>query len=367
MTLTNHWWQLIWLLLGGALLAAVPLKQERLLGRQVRRWHILPALLLMLPYALWAGYRTDSFGDTWAYRRTFLNLTADLAEIPGFFSDDVKDPGFAALSVLMKLVIGNQDTLFFLIIAVFQALCVALTFRKYSRDYWTCVFLFVASTDYMSWMHNGMRQFIAIAMIFAAMELLARKKFIPLVGIILVASAIHGSALLMIPIVFAVQGKAWNFRTILFLLATCVIIAFVDRFTPILSDLLQETQYDDVMTNGIWENDDGTNLIRVAVYSVPALLSLLGLRYIWEADDPVINICVNCSIVTMALYLLSAVTSGIYIGRLPMYTTLQGYIALPWLIDNMFTERSARLVRLLMVGAYLAFFWYQMHFTWGLI
>ena len=59
------------------------------------------------------------------------------------------------------------------------------------------------------------------------------------------------------------------------------------------------------------------------------------------------------------------VTSGIYIGRLPIYTTLQGYIALPWMIDKVFERRSAALVRVLMYGAYLGFFYFQMHFAWG--
>jgi hypothetical protein len=69
----------------------------------------------------------------------------------------------------------------------------------------------------------------------------------------------------------------------------------------------------------------------------------------------------------MALYLVASVSSGIYIGRLPIYTTLQGYIALPWMIDRIFERRSAQLVRYAMYGAYLAFFYFQMHFTWGVI
>ena len=69
----------------------------------------------------------------------------------------------------------------------------------------------------------------------------------------------------------------------------------------------------------------------------------------------------------MALYLLASVSSGIYIGRLPIYTTLVGYIAVPWLIDHMFTIRSAQLIKFAMIGAYLIFFYYQMHVIWRLL
>lgn len=366
MTLTNYWWLLIWLFLGGAIFGNMPKRRERLNGKTVERWGIGPAIAMVLPYIIWAGFRSD-WADTGLYREGFLNSPDTLSAIPDLLSDDIKDPGFSVLMVLMKAVIGNQDKLFFLLVSTFQMYCLALTYRKYSSDYWICVFLFIASTDYMSWMHNGIRQFIAVAAIFACFKWLVEKRYIRLIAVILLVSTIHGSALLMLPIIFIVQGRAWNRKTVITLFATMVVMIFIDRFTPILNDLLQNTQYDDMMTNGIWENDDGTNIIRVLVYSVPALLSLLGLKYVRAANDPVINISVNCSIVTMALYLVASVSSGIYIGRLPIYTTLQGYIALPWLIDHIFEKRSAKLVKTVMVAAYLGFFVYQMHMIWGLI
>lgn len=367
MQMTNYWWQLIWLFIGGAIMRIFPKRQEQLGERTVERWDYLPAILMVIPYIVWAGYRNDSFGDTLIYRQTFRETTADLSQIFSFFSNDTKDPGFSAFTVLFKAIFGNQDKLFFLLIAAFQMLCLALTLRKYTADYWVCLFLFVASTDYMSWAHNGMRQFIAITAIFAGFELMLKKKYIPMIILILLVSTIHGSALLMLPIIFVIQGRAWNRKTILVLIITAIGIIYIDRFTPILNKLLQNTQYDDMMTNEIWTNDNGTNIIRVLVYSVPALLSLVGLRYVRTADDPVINLSVNCSIVTMALYAVAAVSSGIYIGRLPMYTTLQGYIALPWLIDHMFTRESAKLVRISMIVLFVAFFYYQMHITWRII
>lgn len=366
MRLTNYWLQLIWLFVGGFLCSYFPKRQERLCGDTVRRWNLLPALILVVPYIIWAGFRPNGFGDTGIYRQGFLESGASLGDAVRILLSDQKDPGFYALRVLIKMVIGNQDVLFFLLLAAFQMLCLMLVYRRYSDDYWLCIFLFVASTDYMSWVFNGVRQFIAATMIFAGMGLLLKKRYFPLILLILAASTMHGSALLMLPVVFIVQGKAWNSKTLLTLAATAVVIVFVDQFTPILNDLLQDTQYDDVITNEIWTNDDGTNMIRVLVYSVPALLSLFGLRYVREANNPVINICVNCSIVTMALYLVAAVSSGIYIGRLPIYTSLHSYIALPWLIDHIFDRRSAQLVRLLTVLLFCVFFYIQMFITWNL-
>ncbi len=365
MTLNNYWWLLIWLFAGGFLCSQFPRRRERLGGQAVERWDVLPAILLVLPYIVWAGFRTE-WGDTGVYRFEFMNSPVGFGAIPGILAGEGKDKGFYAFVAVLKMIIGNQDKLFFLFFAVVQGLCMALTFRRYCRDYWMCMFLFVASTDYMSWMFNGMRQFIATTIMFAGFGLALKKKYVPLICLILLASTIHGSALMMIPVMFIVQGKAWNGKTLLALAATAVVVVFVDQFTPILNNLLQDTQYDTMMTNEYWNQDDGTNILRVLIYSVPALLSLWGLKYVRSANDPVINICVNCSIVTMALYLIAAVSSGIYIGRLPIYTTLQGYIALPWLIDHIFEKRSADLVRVLTIVLYVLFFYLQMN-SWGML
>ncbi len=356
--------ELIWLFAaGGILMYTFPEKQERLLGRTVRRWDYLPAIILVLPLTLWAGFRGD-VADTYLYRKLFMEESRGLMNIPEILLSDGKDKGFTALTIFLKYFIGNSDKLYFTIFAVFQMACMCYVFRKYSSDFWISVFLFVASTDYASWMFNGMRQFIAVCLIFSCFDWIVQKKYVRVILVILLASLIHGSALLMIPIIFVVQGKPWNMRTILMLIGTAVVVLFIDRFTPILSTMLEDTQYDGVMENEIWVVDDGTNVIRVLVYSVPAIISLFGRKYLDQANNTAVNICVNCSIVTTALYAVSTVTSGVYIGRLPIYTSLMGYISLPWLINHMFNRESSRLVKVVMVVLYIAFYCYQTFITW---
>ena len=367
LTLTNYWWLLIWLFIGGPMLNGMPKRRELLGDRVVERWDMFPAVMLVVPFILWAGFRSDSFGDTGAYRISFLNAEASVGAALRILASDSKDVGYYALQSVVKIIIGNRDKLFFTMVAAFQMLSVVQIYRKFTPHYWLCIFLFVASTDYLSWMHNGLRQFTAVTMILAALPWVIEKRYASMIALILLASTIHGSAILMIPIIFIIQGEAWNAKTLLLLCATGVVVIFVDRFSPILNNLLQDTQYDNMMTNEIWTQDDGANIFRVLVYSVPALFSLAGLRYVRMANDPVINICVNCSIVTMALYLFAAVSSGIYIGRLPIYTTLQGYMVLPWLIDRIFERKSARLITMIMIAMFCMFFFFQMHFVWGLI
>lgn len=334
-------------------------------GRQAERVTPWFAVIAVLPLVYFASVR-GGIADTAMYIQAYGEMPSQFSGLSQYISTVKKDQGFYYVSALIKCLIGNRVTLYLFIIAAVQCFFVFKVFRKYTAAFVTAFFLFIASTDFFSWIFNGMRQFTAVAITVACFPLVLKKKYIPALIGILIASLFHQSALLVIPFVFIVQGKAWNKKTVLFIAASIVVVLFVDRFTNVLDTLLAETQYKNVVSDWQEWNDDGTNVLRVLVYSIPALLSLIGIRYVRHADDPVINICVNMSIVSMGLYIISMFTSGLLIGRLPIYFSLYGYIVLPWLIKNMFTEKSSALVNIGMVGAYLMFYTYQMHFAWGL-
>lgn len=367
MRLTNYWWLLIWLVLaGGFLQMTVPKQPVRVLGRTEYRWHWVPAIILAIPYVVWAGNRAW-FGDTEVYRRGFLNLPTSLAQFPEYFTQQTKDKGFTVLSFTLKLLIGNQDVLFFLLIAAFQMFCVVYFFRKYSAHFLLCFFMFIASTDYLSWMFNGIRQFIAVGLTLLCFGLILKKRYIAAVLVICLAGTIHGSALLMLPVIFVVQGKAWNRRTLWMAAAIAVAVTFMGQFTSLLGDVLADTQYSTMVGDEIWATDDGTNILRVLFYSIPAIMAFIGRKKIKQANDHVINLCTNYAIVTALFYILSAFTSGIYIGRLPIYTTFPGYVVPAWLLERFFTKDSVRIAKGIFVTVYLVFFYYQMHFGWGVL
>lgn len=369
MTLTNYWWLLIWLFTGGALLAwFFPRKRETVCGKIENRWGVAPAILLVVPYIIWAGFRTDAFGDTGAYRATFLAAPSQLGQLSEYLLTVTKDKGFAVLTVLIKSIIGNSDVLFFLILATFQMLCLALVYRRYSCNYWASIFLFVASTDYISWCHNGIRQFLAITLIMAATPLLLKKKYVPLIVIILLAATFHASALIMIPIVFIVQGKAWNKKTMLCIIACICALLFVDRFTDILDSALSNTQYSNMVTDWQEWQDNGTNPIRVLVYSIPMILSIIGRKQIKAEGNYMIDIMQNFSILTFGIALVSMGTSGIFLGRLISYGSVYSVsILLPWELEHIFEKSSFRLIMFAMVVGYVAFFYYQMYVIWGIL
>lgn len=321
------------------------------------------AMLVFFPIILMATFRGD-MGDSYAYKMMFKDLPNSLSELIKYMPSVTKDKGFSALSGIIKCVIGSNEVIYFFILALMQGSILVAVYKKYSTNYLMSIFLFVASTDYLSWMFNGVRQFTAVTIIFVATKFMIEKKWVKTILLILLASTMHQSALLMIPIVIIVQGKAWNKRTVTFLIVALIAVVFVDQFTNILDDMMQETQYANMVTDWTMWEDDGTNVFRVLVYSVPTILSFIGLKYIHYEDDLVINFCTNMSIVSTGLYIISMFTSGIFIGRLPIYASLYNYILLPWEVEHIFTENSAKIIKVLMIGLYLAFYSYQIFITW---
>ena len=142
-------------------------------------------------------------------------------------------------------------------------------------------------------------------------------------------------------------------------------IAFVGQFTSWLDDSLQDSQYENVVTESEKMNDDGTNILRVLVFSVPAVLSFIGKKKIREKGDKLIDFCTNMSIISSGLYFISMFTTGIFLGRLPIYCSLYGYILLPWELDRFFKKEFKKIIFCIAIILYLIFYYYQMHLQWG--
>lgn len=343
-------------------------RRVKVLGREERRATQLYAWIVILPILYMAVTRSNYFGDTYVYMTDYRSIPSSLAGKWSYIQSHTKDTGFYALGALVSIFAGQHFRYFFLVIALIQGYCLVKTYRKYSEDYWFAIFAFVATTDYLSWMFNGIRQFTAVCIVFAGSGFLFRKKLILFSLVVAFALLFHQSALLMIPIAFIVQGRAWNWKTMVVLFFTVIAIAFVGTFTNLLGSALEDTQYRNVVSDWLAWNDDGTNPLRVLVYAMPTLISLLGYRMIKHSDDRIAHICCNLGIVSTALYLISMVTSGVFIGRLPIYCSLYANgILLPWELKHMFKRETGRVIRLLAIVCYIVFYYIQMHVTWGMV
>ena len=320
------------------------------------------------------------FGDTGSYLGYFKSM-------PIFFYDFARSVRshedcrlFWGIMTLIKIIINDHPQLLLAGLACFQAFAVEHVIRRYSPDLGLSMFIFLCSALLGNWMCNGIRQFTAVCILFMFTQWLVDKKwycYLPLVLIVMGANpilkrfgmetdlwllgGIHESAIIMLPIMFCLPGKPFNIRVFA---ATFIILTliFTGLFEDVMSGAVENTSYTRDLENAA--ADTGTNIIRVLVAMVPSILSLLKWQYFKvNKIPPFISMCVNASFITAAVYLASSFTSGIYVGRLPIYTEIYNLILLPWLIKHAYRENE-KLMRILLIAGYTGFFAYQYLVQW---
>ncbi len=342
-------------------------KNISICGENQLRYKLIFFVIALIPLIYFTATRSLSFGDTSVYSFEFSKMPSSFNEIKSYMTTVRKDEFFYLLSTLIKIFITKNTTVYFAIISIIQIAILIHVYRKYSESAFLSFFLFFASTDYISWMYNGIRQFTAVCLTFACFGLIVKKKYLPTILVACFASFFHGTALIIIPFIFIAQGKAWNKKTLLFILAAISTVLFVDQFTDILDEILVDTQYSNVISDWQTSNDDGTNFIRVIVYCIPSMLALIGRKKINAENNTIINLCTNMSVAAAGFYIISMFTSGIFMGRLPIYFSLYSYILLPWELKHIFSKDVEKAVTTIMIIAYICFYFYSLKFGFNLI
>ena len=346
MTFKSDIWLLLWIGLVALVAYSAKLKRkETVLGQETERYSLLFAVITFLPVFLFVSVG-EIRSDIWAYLDGYDKLSPSISEVFQNWWND-KGPGFTLIEVLIKQVFENNHDAFRIVFALMQSVPLVLVYRKYSVDYVLSVFLFITMGYYSGWMMNGLRQFIAACIIFAATPLLIKKRIVPTILIILLAMTIHTSAMMMIPIALVVWFEPWK-KGILISFIVFVVALFIFVNT---TDMLNEE---------ILKYDDGANPIRIVISAIPVVIAFVGRKKIESANNPLINICVNMSVFTMLTFFVATFTNGVGTGRLPIYTGLFNLILIPYLAKNVFDEKISKNIKLFFVIFYIAYFFYSM-------
>ena len=375
------WIMLIWIF-AVTLLFQPKLSKKVLAGDGVEDYHAgIGFGILVFSLPLFFIALRSGFIDTASYIGTFNNAPTDMQLFDSFVNKTDKSYFFYALMMLFKVYISDNAQWWIAAIAIFQTALVMRTFRRYSCDMGLTVFLFMASGIVCSWMCNGIRQFIAVAVIFACTQFLIDKKwyiYVPVVllmmGLLPITSrfgwetppwylcGVHQSTLVMLLGCFFIQGKAFNKR-VWILAAVFVALVLTGGLDSALDTSVENTTY--VKDMEYVDADTGTSWFRVIVESVPMIMAVIAHKQIKNEDTPdIINLAVNASVIPSVLYIASAFTSGIYVGRLPIFTEMYNFILIPWLIKHPFKKYRQILTIGLILG-YTAYFFCQVNITWA--
>lgn len=336
-------WLLLWIGLVAFIAYATKLKKpETVLGQQTERYGIVFAAVVFLPIFLFTSVG-EIRADIAAYVNGFRLLDQSVSDVFKTWWTNDKGPGFFLIEVLIKQFFGNDRSAFRIIFGLIQSIPLVLIYRKYSEDYIFSVFLFITTGCYSGWMMNGMRQFVAACIIFAALPLMIKKKFVPLIIVIMIAMSIHRAALIMLPVVFLIQFKPWGKISIISLLVLAVVLYFYIGNS-------------DWMSEETLQAAKGSNPLRIVIAAIPTVIAFVGRKKIAADNNQLISICVNMSAITVIIYIIASLTSGIMTGRLPGFTAIYNFILIPYLAKNAFNEATSKKIKVFFVMFYLAYF-----------
>lgn len=304
----------------------------------------------------WAGIRTG-YIDTSAYITAFISYPDKLSSIPSLWTIDNKSPGFITLGVIFKSLISTNYHAWLMMIALLTGLPIMWFLRKYSVNFFYSSFLFITTLNF-TWMLNGIRQFLAAVIMLIFLNLIIEKKTIKFIIVVLLVSTIHFTVIIMIPLYFVAIEKPFGKRVVFLLFFIMMAVLFLNPFISSVENLLEGTNYSGYSSQ--FEFDDGVNPIRVLVMSITPILAFCSRKKLEEHNNSFINVCINMSVISASLYFIGIFTSGILVGRLPIYFELYNLVLLPYILKFGFDKNTSKILYCLCTIGFLAFYFVLM-------
>lgn len=294
-------------------------------------------------FIFWIGMR-KYVADTSQYIALFNSIPNDFSTAWSQINWEGKNPGFDIFNIIFKCFISRDYQCWLMTIAIISGVCIMVVLRKYSCDFFFSAFLFITLLTF-TWMMNGMRQFICVAVLFLCCDWIKDGKLIRFLIAVMLMSTFHMTALLMIPIYFVARSKPWDKKIGLFIIGIILICIFAEPFFSGVDSALGNTAYAGATSQ--FEEDDGVNPLKFLFIAIPPFIAFYK-RDILEqyyVKYTILPICINMSLIAAALYFVGIFTSGILIGRLPIYAEIYDLILIPYLLNVCFSKSERSIIK----------------------
>ena len=301
------------------------------------------AYIALSSLVLVSGLRKN-IGDTYFYMFSYAQTAYSIDNIVG-----QKDIGFNLFQMLLQTISHDPQLLVF-VVALLTNVLVFITLYKYSKLLELSLYVYITSGMFLMSM-NGIRQFLAAAIAFAATKYIFNGNWKKYILVVLLAAQFHQSALILIPIYFIVRRKAWSWTTVLLLGGAVLIVIGFNQFSSALFSVLENSQYSDYKNF----SEGGTNIIRVAVWGVPVIFAYLGrekLRQIFPQSDYVVNMAL------IAFVFMIVSTQNWIFARFTFYFGLYCPLLMSWIVQ-LFVQRERKIIYYAILVFYFIYYFYE--------
>jgi transmembrane protein EpsG len=303
----------------------------------------LMVLVVISSLVLISGLRRN-IGDTFFYAHMYR-----INDYTWEYVTSKKDMGFGFLQMFLQQITDDPQLLIFLCALITNVLIV-LVLYKYTKLFELSMFVYITSGMFLVSM-NGMRQYLAAAIIFAGTKYIIEGNWKKYFLIVLLASSIHGSAFVLIPMYYVVRRKAWTATS--FLIIVCAILAALayGQISQFIFAAIESTSYAEYKDFG----EGGANIIRVVFYAIPTILAYLGRERLRELF-PQSDCFVNMSVLGLVFMVIS--TQNWIFARYSIYFGLYNLVLISWLVHT-FVRQERKLVYYSIIVLYVIYCFYE--------
>lgn len=313
------------------------------------------ALIFLLVW--FAGLRTK-MNDTATYLYAYTyRIPGNLSSIQTISWRIGDNPLFSIYQIVLKSFVSDNGQVFLLITALIVELSMIKFLLKYSENFGFSVYLFMAFTVYAFTM-AAMKQTLATAIAIWAMPAFLNKSYIKGIVIIIIASLIHPYVALLVSGMFIANKGIWNRTISIAVIATVIIAIFYTTFIGralSFAALIGDDTYD-----ASWFSEGtGVGVFRILSYAITPFLAFISRAQLKNEDNPMMELCINMSIIALCLSFVSSFGGATLFGRLPNYFDLFICLSIPYILkpdDSMFNNNKTVITVVLYV-AYFVFYY----------
>ena len=206
--------------------------------------------------------------------------------------------GYSLLNYFVSLFTGNV-LVFMAVVSVVAVTLTAILAYRYSPIPWICMFVF-ASFGFFGNTLNFIRQALAIAIFLFSIKYLKDKKFLPYLGIVIVAALFHKVMWIMIPIYFISHIKI-NWKS---LTAYSVLTAFIMGLSWPLFYFITQFTFKAYRTQEGLYYMNGRDWQTAAIPVITMITALILKKFILQRD-PKNVVLINFSVYSGLLYIMT--------------------------------------------------------------
>ena len=305
--------------------------------RKPRKW---VAFLMVTILALVAGLRYNVGTDYYNYYASYNFFKTASLELND-------EPGIKIIARIASVFYDDPGTMMFLA-AVITVVLMTVTIIRNSEMYWLSIMLYI----FLCCWHgcfNGVRQYLAAAILFAGHFFIKEKKFGWWCGVVFLASMCHITAVVGIIFYFFPKTKISVKQLILSLFFIYVGLQVYDRIFDFIGFLKSDTFDFSGVGSGYLTNS--ISPFRIAVAWIPVIFFWFFNKY-YNREDEKFKFYMNMSLLH-AVFMTVAINST-YLGRIGIYTGVYNTLTWPLLIKRV-EPRSQKLLVVLMLILYFLY------------